>query len=66
MSEHPVAPRQNAPAASAPVQAAPAPVITQAQRDAARLRAKASDSATAMDASRRQQQVERPARSALR
>ncbi len=66
MSDRPTAPRRDAPVAPAPVQATPAPVITQAQRDAARLRAKAPDSTSASDASRRQQQVERPARSTLR
>ena len=65
MSDRPTVPRRDAPAAPAPVQAAPAPVVTQAQRDAARQRTKAPDSTTASDASRRQQ-VERPARSTLR
>ncbi len=65
MSDRPTSPRQNAPAAPAPVQATSAPVITQAQRDGARLRTKAPDSSTATDASRRQQ-VERPVRSTLR
>ena len=65
MSDRPTVPRRDTPAAPAPVQAAPAPVITQAQRDAARLRTKAPDPAAATDASRRQQ-VERPARSTLR
>ena len=66
MLDRPTALHRDAPATPAPVQATPAPVITQAQRDAARLRAKAPDSTTATDASRRQQQVERPARSTLR
>ena len=61
----PTVPRRDAPAAPAPVQTVSAPVVTQAQRDAARLRTKAPDSTTASDASRRQQ-VERPARSTLR
>ena len=65
MSDRPTVPRRDAPVAPASVQAAAAPVVTQAQRDAARLRTKAPDPATASDASRRQQ-VERPARSALR
>ena len=65
MSDRPTVSRQDARAAPAPVQATSAPAVTQAQRDAARLRTKAPDSTTASDASRRQQ-VERPARSTLR